>query len=346
MAEKTAWTHVADEIHRMGGWYAEQRVVDALKPVIDRYAAAQGYAPSMEPTVFHASTELASRPITVDDVPGEIIERLLADAKDEFKRMLDLSARQLESVERERDTLKSEGSGFTQRLEQLMDGRQKWMDKAQELDAKYERLLEENGRLDRQVNELRTALRMYQDFHSQARTAVRGLDVSSTDPEFTVDEIAQLKESLEQMRRGEVVPALTLEEEEAMGDVLDQAMAAAERAENAADATAEAVLKALRGKEPGVFRISSEGRVWALVGQLDKDDPTAPACTWPDCLDAAQQDELNEQIRASMLGEPTIPMPDQRLVCGCQDDTDLTEADIDTMLAQSEPVELGFPRTW
>lgn len=42
-------------------------------------------------------------------------------------------------------------------------------------------------------------------------------------------------------------------------------------------------------------------------------------CTWPDCLSDGQQAELAEQVRLSMLGEPTTPMPDQRQTCGCRD---------------------------
>jgi hypothetical protein len=59
----------------------------------------------------------------------------------------------------------------------------------------------------------------------------------------------------------------------------------------------------------------AEGHTY--TGRCALYDPTA--CTWPDCLTDGQQAELAEQVRASMHGEPTAPMPDQRQVCGCRD---------------------------
>lgn len=51
----------------------------------------------------------------------------------------------------------------------------------------------------------------------------------------------------------------------------------------------------------------------------DCSHPTALSCRWPACLPEKQQRLLAAQVDAGMRGEPTAPMPDQRIVCECVD---------------------------
>lgn len=359
MAERNAWTHVEEAIHRLGGWYADQRVVDELRPVIDRYAATLGYAPSPEPTVFQASAEIESRPVTVDEIPDEVRELIADEAavplKDEIARLMS----QLIQVQQVSSNFQAESRNKDNQVMQLTAIRNTWMDKAQELETERDKLI----RWREQDARATTAI---QDGYSTAKDEIRRLKADrekdthisrreellhvfnswfenssdehgwlNFDPEdfptpfqdrinelvferardlsggllqeFTEDERRQLEESLEQLRRGETKPATTLAEERENsmtiptwdgappavdpGGILDQACAAAERAEKAADGAAEAVLKILTRLYPGSFQVGSDGRVWTLVGVLD-------------------------------------------------DDTDLTEADINRMIANSEPVEV------
>jgi hypothetical protein len=272
MAERTAWQNVAAEIHRMGGWYEDQRTVDALRPVIDRYAAASGYAPA-GPTTFAPSEQPAA----------------------DLQATLDAVVKELAQVEQARDDFQAESLNKDNLIEQLKSGRMSWMNKTQELDAKREALLQENAQLDHQVTELADALKVC--------LAERSKVASQHDLQLLKD--TKLKESLEQLRRGEVKPALTLEEEEAMleptnpGDILDQVWDAAERAEKAAneaaDRAADAILKALRAAEPGAYRISSEGGVWLRVGTLADEDETFPEiCELPH-LTITEEDDCEQQ---------------------------------------------------
>lgn len=50
---------------------------------------------------------------------------------------------------------------------------------------------------------------------------------------------------------------------------------------------------------------------------MPEPDTTPAACVWPDCLTDAQQAQLADEVVASMHGEATTPMPDQRPICGC-----------------------------
>jgi hypothetical protein len=147
-------------------------------------------------------------------------------------------------AEQARDNFQAESHNKDNRITVLEETRQTWMTKTQELDAKREALLAENSQLDHQVNKLSDALRVRLDECNELKAERNRL----------------LKEGAHTCTE-ECVVLETIDP----GSVLDQALAAAERAEKAA----EGVLKALRAAEPGSYRVSSEGRVWVLVGQLD-----------------------------------------------------------------------------
>jgi len=42
-------------------------------------------------------------------------------------------------------------------------------------------------------------------------------------------------------------------------------------------------------------------------------------CSWPTCLTEEQQQHLADILAAADRGEETVPMPDQRPICGCFD---------------------------
>lgn len=45
----------------------------------------------------------------------------------------------------------------------------------------------------------------------------------------------------------------------------------------------------------------------------------APSCRWPACLSEAEQQQVADDVGASMRGEETVPGPDPRPGCGCVD---------------------------
>ena len=55
-------------------------------------------------------------------------------------------------------------------------------------------------------------------------------------------------------------------------------------------------------------------------------DEAPQPCTWPACESEAEQQRLADDVLAGMLGEPTEPGPDPRVVCGCVESADLSES--------------------
>lgn len=73
------------------------------------------------------------------------------------------------------------------------------------------------------------------------------------------------------------------------------------------------------------------------TGTLDLIEATAkelaPSCRWPACLSEAEQQQVADDVGASMRGEETVPGPDPRPGCGCVDrGPDLTREELQDLV--------------
>lgn len=294
MAERNAWTHVEEAIHRLGGWYADQRVVDELRPVIDRYAATLGYSPA-GPADYSPS-----QPMTVDKVPEEVREQITLDVQARLTDEITLLKKQLGWAGQARDNFQEESAAKDRHVQELEAARDIWQFQAQELETERDKLIGWHEEDLKTLEELRAAYKESRDEVWRLRNE-RENDMKIPTWDGTPPSIDP-------------------------GAILDQACAAAERAEKAADGAAEAVLKVLTRLYPGSFQVGSDGRVWTLVGTLDADD-------------AALRDRLVKGLGQAERGE-THDLGDFTQYAGLDDDTDLTETDTDHMITEAEPVVL------
>lgn len=276
MPEKTTWKQLTAQIHRMGGWYADQRVVDELRPHIERYAATLGYSSPEGPTT------------SFDSQPDETREARLEDEIADLEKRLALA-------ERTRDDFQAESRNKGKRLRALEDTRQTWMNQAQKLDADRTALIEKDAKsmahIDKLGKELWTALDQLTEAKTELNKVVKWREQDKkamvewqVEAGHRGDEIQRLKREGAHVCTEECVTTKIPAWDEAPGTidpgtVLDQALAAAARAERvaeeAAERAAEAILKALRAAEPGSYRIGSEGGVWLRVGALEKEPEEA-----------------------------------------------------------------------
>lgn len=297
MPEKTTWKQLTAQIHRMGGWYADQRVVDDLRPHIERYAATLGYSSPEGPTSSFTSVREVTRDDITDALLAELTDEILAAYRGEADRLM----QQLALAERARDDFQAESRNKDLRLRALEDTRQTWMNQAQKLDADRTALIEKNMKSTGRVDELSRELRVALDKLTEAKTELakvvkwreqdlKALGEWQIEAAHRGDEIQRLKREGTHVCTEECVTTKIptwdgTEQRVEVGAVLNQVQAAVERAEaaaeEAAERAAEAILKALRAAEPGSYRIGSEGGVWLRVGALEK-EPEGWAAVTPE----------------------------------------------------------------
>lgn len=70
-----------------------------------------------------------------------------------------------------------------------------------------------------------------------------------------------------------------------------------------------------------------------VIQRIDAAKELAPSCRWPSCLSEAEQQQVADDVDASMRGEATVPGPDPRPGCGCVDrGPDLTREELQDLV--------------